>query len=132
MSLNDIAQVASQPMPVTFQGLSWTGAGVWTGVVLLIGYIVRVWPTLKKIQSESDASLRSDLLKRISELESVLNEQIRKCDEEQRILRQQIDGLQRMIVQFQVSSGRPLDLTALSEKATQSTAAHLEKREKPE
>lgn len=45
-------------------------AGVWAlaGAILLA--IVRAWPALKKIQTESDTSLRENLLSRIKDLET--------------------------------------------------------------
>lgn len=44
--------------------------GIWTLVALAIVTALKGWPALKKLQVESDGSLRADLLARISTLES--------------------------------------------------------------
>lgn len=41
--------------------------GVWTVVGVLIFALSRAWPALKKLQIESDASLRGDLMKMLAE-----------------------------------------------------------------
>jgi hypothetical protein len=100
-------------MPVSVQGLSWSGAGIWTGVVLLVAAIVKAWPHLRKLSNESDASLRHDLMERIDKLEKQLSDERRDCDKqmselqgEMRGLRDKIDGLVRQLVAYQVAEAR--------------------------
>lgn len=45
------------------------GYGIWTLVALAVVTAIKGWPALKKLQNESDGSLRADLLARISGLE---------------------------------------------------------------
>ena len=48
-------------------------AGVWGLLLAMVVALVKVWPALKKIQTESDSSLRENLLGRIKTLETRLD-----------------------------------------------------------
>ncbi|QUT07903.1 hypothetical protein KFK14_11240 [Sphingobium phenoxybenzoativorans] len=126
-------------IPVKTVGLSPTAIGVWTLVAGLLLGMIKVWPVLRKLGIEADASLRTDLLKRISTLETgqaemirghadevaglkhELAEQRRKCDEEQASLRKQMDGLMSIIRQLSMSSGHVIDLSPLATEAGERT-----------
>lgn len=114
---------------------------------IITGFI-KVKPALDKISSERDASLRQDLMQRIGTLEEsmakaslrhseviakikdehsqeitrireqMLNQQ-KVCEEENRDLRKQIDGLHRQIVQWQLVSGHavPLNISPEARRA---------------
>ena len=43
--------------------------GIWVLVFALFGALIKVWPAIKKLQNESDQSLRDILLARIEKLE---------------------------------------------------------------
>ncbi|WP_375188403.1 hypothetical protein [Sphingobium yanoikuyae] len=105
-------------------------------------------PALDKIKNESDTSLRKDLMDRIKALETLQSEtavrhseaiasiktehaeeitrvrrdmleQHRSCEDENRSLREQITGLQRMMITWQITSGQamPLSLTPETRRA---------------
>ena len=57
-------------IPVAVTGVTWTGVGVWTGVLTLIGVIVRAWPVLQRQRNDATAVFRDDLMERVVMLES--------------------------------------------------------------
>jgi hypothetical protein len=122
--------VAQTAVPVTVNNLTPTFYVMCVAVVGLFGILVRQWVPYKKLLVEEDASLRADLLKRISELEAELSEERRRCDEKMSKLQAQFDGLQRMVIQWQVSSGRAFELGGSSEaaKTIPRVEEHLAKR----
>lgn len=112
-------------------------------ITVIVGYI-KVKPALDKLKNESDASLRKDLMDRISTLEKAqgeqtvrhseaiakiktehseeiirvrndMQEQHRSCEEENRALRDQIAGLQRMMITWQLTSGQAMPLSMTPE-----------------
>lgn len=104
--------------PITFGGI-----GIWAVFLTLIVALVRIWPAIKKLQNESDASLRADLMKRVTELESRLQseqtyweERVRaeqkECDEKVRGLEgtvrdltSRLEGVTRQFIQYQLAVG---------------------------
>lgn len=106
-----------EAVAVTVSNLTPTFWSVVGLTVIAIGALVKAWPLLDRQKRESDASLRGDLLKRIGELENDVRSERRHCEEELGKLRAQIEGLHRMIVQHQISTGRALDLSATPEAA---------------
>jgi hypothetical protein len=111
------ANAALAAIPVTVAGLSPTFFAVATLTGIALGALVKVWPLLDRQKRDGDASLRTDLLKRISDLESELRAERRHCDDRLAAMQAQVDGLHRMIVQHQISTGRAIDLTAMAPKA---------------
>ena len=123
------AAMGSEGLAVSVTNLTPTFWSVVVLTVVTIGALIKVWPLLDRQKREGDASLRSDLLTRINVLENEIRDERRRCDEEMGKLRAQIDGLQRMIVQFQVSSGQPLRFGSEAEKSVARVAEHLANRE---
>lgn len=98
-----------------------SGVGVWALVLMALITLIKGWPTLKKLSIEADGSLRKDLLNRINELEDELRKEKRertddvraeriRCDGEMDKLHNEITGLQRHLITFQIASGRPMAL----------------------
>lgn len=57
----------------SFPTIAQTGGGVigiWGLFIIALVTLAKAWPVLRKVQADSDASLRSDLLQRVDELES--------------------------------------------------------------
>lgn len=84
------------------------GVGVWTLVFLCLITLIRGWPVLKKISVEADGSLRADLLKRISDLETQAAQdrlafatemaaERKRCEDEIRELRQEAEDERRAL-----------------------------------
>ena len=62
-------------MGATLSSFAQTGGGVlgiWGVFFIALITLIRVWPALKKVQAESDASLRTALLARVESLETRL------------------------------------------------------------
>lgn len=107
---------------------AYTGAGVWGIVAVMVIVLIRTWPALTKLRNDSDASLRADLLQRLSAVETQLaearkeaaDERVRlerqllderkECREEIEQLRAQVEGLQRQIIQNSHSSAQMLGM----------------------
>lgn len=143
----DMARKQAQGSPVQVDS-GWTPTttmillAIIVGVVSLLTLYIKMKPSLDTLANERDASLRKDLMTRISALETAMSEksrdhsdavaaikrehaeeidrvrtemreQHRACEDENRALRDQIAGLQRMMIAWQVSSGQaaPLSLT---------------------
>lgn len=121
-----LSAVASAPaaVPVAIQGLSWSGAGIWTGVVLLIAAIVKAWPHLRKLSNESDASLRHDLMEQVDKLWKQLSDERRECDKaldglrtELKAVNDKMDGLVRQLIAYQVAEARRGEVSQPMERA---------------
>ena len=111
-------------VPVTVNNLTPTFWSVIGLCVIAVGALIKVWPMLDKQKRAGDASLREDLMgllatrdKRITELESDIINERRRCDEEMSKLRAQVDALQRMIVQLQISTGNALHFSSSTPSA---------------
>ena len=120
------------------------GGGLW-GLFRGIGLLLRILNERSKQDDEKDAALRREmaeqndrLLARISKLETDISEERRRCDEEiaalrrthadeVRDMRAQIDGLQRVIVQLQISTGAVLNLPATGAIKAAETLDRLDK-----
>lgn len=50
-------------------GMTPGAVGIWTLVAVMVGALIKAWPALKKLQNESDQSLRDTLMARIETLE---------------------------------------------------------------
>lgn len=50
-------------------GLTAGGVGIWVLVFAFFGTLIKVWPAIKRLQNESDVSLRGTLTARIDKLE---------------------------------------------------------------
>lgn len=103
-------------------GLTPGGVGIWTMVLLMVASLFKMWPALRKIAADSDGSLRTDLLGRVRQLEvdraaddirhtQEMVAERQRCAQEIGELRQQIIGMQRQIMEFQIVIARsyPLD-----------------------
>ena len=89
-------------------------------MLLLLGTLIKGWPKLKEIPVTSDSSLRHDLFARVSQLEDDLRDERRNCDAQLRLLRDEISGLHRQLISFQLASGRPMPLdTPETDKAVE-------------
>lgn len=154
-------------IPVKTVGLTPTAIGVWTLVAGLALAMIKIWPALRKlaneaaiIRREADASLRTDLLGRVKELEAgqtqmlkdhtneilsiknehaaemsdlrkEMHERDRKCNEEQAALRIQMEGLMNIIRQFGVSSGHVVELSPQATAAAERVAKIEQEKGKP-
>ncbi len=110
-----------------------------TGVIGMATLWIKIRPAMQRIKMEGDASLRTQLLERIGNLEKLageqsqrhseiiakikyehseeiasvrkeLREQHRSCEEENRDLRNQITGLQRQMILWQMTTGQAMPL----------------------
>lgn len=104
----------------------WTpGAyGIWVIVAMAIGYIIRQYVPWFKANTEREqgvtaalSALVDKLQNRIDDLEEALREERRRCDEETRSLHDKIEALNRLIVQWQVSTGRVINMDATPKAA---------------
>ena len=106
------------------------GAAAWATVVLLLVTLVKGWPKIKEIQVGSDSSLRHDLFARVTQLEDDLRDERRNCDDQLRLLRDEIRGLHRQLIAFQLASGRPMPLdTPETDKAVERLIDRLTEEE---
>lgn len=131
----------TQAIPVVVNNLTPTFWSVCVLIVIVLAAAIKQWGPLDRQKREGDASLRADLMKMLTEersshaaemtvLRREMQEERRRCDEELHALRQQVEGLQRMIIQFSTSSGRAIELSNVPE-ATRSiprVEEHLAKR----
>jgi hypothetical protein len=119
------------PIPVVVNNLTPTFWSVCVLIVIVLASAMKQWPSLDRLKREGDASLRADLLKRIADLEAELSEERRRCDEKMAKLQGQFDGLQRMVIQWQVSSGRAMEFGGSTEavKSIPRVEEHLARRE---
>lgn len=83
----------------------------------ILRQLIKNAPEMKKLENEGDASLRHDLLARISTLEMQMLEKDKACEEKLTAMQKQIDGLVRQLVQYQVSSGRAMHMTPEADAA---------------
>jgi len=83
----------TEPIPVSPQGFGWTAAGVWTGVIMLIGYVIRQAVPWRKTTIEADKQLRDDLLHRVEHLEQTLEKERKIRDAERALDRHRINNL---------------------------------------
>jgi hypothetical protein len=97
------------------QSLTPGAKGIYMILAVALVTLIKVWPILSKNKYEADGSLRADLLKRVSQLESDAVQARKDCIEEQEKLHQRIreqdkiiDGLQRQIILFQITVGQAL------------------------
>lgn len=103
-----VAAESSLPVAVSVSNLTPTFWSVVVLTMITVGALIKVWPMLDRQKRDGDASLRGDLLKRIKELEDEVRAERKQCDEEMAKLRAQFDALQRMVIQFQISTGQAL------------------------
>lgn len=128
-------------IPVVVNNLTPTFWSVCVLIVIVLGYGIKVWPSLDKQKREGDASLRADLMKMLTDeraghatemavLRQEMQDERRRCDEELHAVRAQVEGLQRMILQFSTSSGRAIELGKVPEaaKSIARVEEHLAKR----
>jgi len=99
--------------------LSWLPPimGTLPGWGLLVAFLVtvlKIWPAVRKLQNESDASLRTDLMKRVKELEDRLRDEQRECEQQIAELRGQLDGVMRQFIQYQIAVGQAIPLSKRS------------------
>jgi uncharacterized protein YlxW (UPF0749 family) len=113
-----------EAIPVVVHNLTPTFWSVCVLIVIVLSQRIKSLPTLDRQKRDGDASLRADLMK-------MLTDERRRCDEELHALRQQVEGLQRMIIQFSTSSGRAIELGKVPEaaKSIPRVEEHLARRE---
>jgi hypothetical protein len=124
--------------------------GVWVLVALGVIALIRVWPAIGQLRitaaeqkATSDASLRTDLLKRITDLEKGAIDERRLCEEEIRKvrregeeryddLREKYDGLMALLRQGSQSNaylmGAPEKFNEVNEARKQRGEGPVEKR----
>ena len=86
-----------------------TAGSVGIALTMLAGIItwwIRGIPDRRRARTEADGSLRTDLLKRVADLEADLAEERRRCDEELRSMRDRLDGITRTFIQYQLAVAR--------------------------
>jgi hypothetical protein len=128
-------------IPVVVSNLTPTFYGIMALIVIVVGALIKAWPSLDRQKREGDASLRADLMQMLTEertthaaamaaLRQEMQDERRRCDEEVRGLRDQVKGLERMIIQFSSSAGRAIELTNVPEaaKSIPRVEEHLAKR----
>jgi hypothetical protein len=131
----------TEAIPVVVNNLTPTFWSVCVLIVICIGGMIKVWPSLDRQKREGDASLRADLMQMLTEertthatamaaLRQEMQDERRRCDEEVRGLRDQVKGLERMIIQFSTTSGRAIELTNVPEaaKSIPRVEEHIAKR----
>lgn len=108
---------------VKIASAAWTPTtyGVWTAVLILVGIAVKQFVPWYKAKRQFDSATEDALWTRIRELEASLRQKDRT-----------IDGLQRMLIQLQVSSGVVLDLQENPDKAEKAAARLKEMRREQE
>lgn len=119
------AHAVAQAIPVrnvaSWENWSPTAVGIWSLLVTILSIVAVMWPKLRRINVDALTGMNMQLLKRVGELEKQMADQRRECEKEQRDLReewsrerqamrQQIEGLQRQIISYQVASGQPFPL----------------------
>ena len=130
-----------------------TAYGAWTGVALAVGYFLRQYLPFFKAQGDREGALHAQmqslvdkLQDRITALEAEasaerrrhdeeVSEIRRRHDEEVRSLNNKLDAMQRIIIQWQVSTGRALtmghDSDVSATVAAMDRAAHRLDEDKP-
>jgi hypothetical protein len=86
---------------------NYAGLGIWGLLGALALVLIRTWPALKQMGIDNDKSLRTDLLKRVADLETELAAERRACDEKLLALRREMDakyeGLMRQFLTAQMA-----------------------------
>lgn len=131
----------TEAIPVVVNNLTPTFWSVCVLIVIALSVAIKQWAPLDKQKREGDASLRADLMKMLTEersshasemaaLRQEMHDERRRCDEELHAVRAQMEGLQRMIIQFSSSAGRAIELTKTPEAARSipRVEEHLAKR----
>lgn len=113
------------PKPEVVAGWTPGAYGIWVIVATIAGYIIRQYVPWFKANTEREAgvtgalqTLVDKLQARIDGLEQALTEERRRCDEETRSLHDKIEALQKIIIQWQVSTGHVIELSHQAPKAT--------------
>lgn len=135
------------------QQAGWTpgGYGIWVLVLMAFGYVARQYVPWFKASTEREANannvmsaLVDKLQKRIDDLEEAmsrdrmasekaLSDERKRCDEETRSLHDKIEALQKIIIQWQVSTGNMLEIgSAQAPKATEAMHRMVAKMGNPE
>ena len=65
---------------------------------------------LKRQHSDELSTLKNQHAEAVTEIRNSMSDQFRKCEEENRELHVQVDGLRRMIIAWQVTSGQAMPL----------------------
>lgn len=114
------------PKPEIVAGWTPGAYGIWVIVATIAGYIVRQYVPWFKANTEREAgvtgalqTLVDKLQKRIDDLEDALREERKRCDEETRSLHGKIEALQKLIIQWQVSTGHVIEIGQHAPKATE-------------
>lgn len=74
----------------------WTpgAVGIWVLVAGVIAAAIKVWPSIKKLQNESDGAMRADLLLRIQTLENAAAQRDAQHEAE-RVMHEAQQGISR-------------------------------------
>lgn len=93
--------------------------GIWTLLGVVVVALIRVWPLIQRLKNEATAAFRSDLLKRVTDLER----QHHDCIEDNERIRREsaaredklrddfgklIDGMRRQLLAYQLTVARYL------------------------
>jgi hypothetical protein len=101
---------AENVMPVRIAGGSFTPTtySLWAIFAACVYLIIKMRPAMKKLQMEQDGSLRTDLLKRVGDLEMELAAERRDCERRLSKMQLKLDGAIRQMVSFQLMTAQLL------------------------
>lgn len=72
----------NEAIPVVVSNLTPTFYGIMALIVVVVGALIKVWPSLDRQKRDGDASLRTDLLERVEGLEARLEAERRSREAE--------------------------------------------------
>ena len=101
---------AENVIPVKIAGGTFTPTtySLWAIFAACVYLIIKMRPAMKKLQMEQDGSLRTDLLKRVGDLETELATERRDCERRLGKMQQKLDGAIRQMVSFQLMTAQLL------------------------
>lgn len=83
-------------------------------VALVVVWWIRGIPDRMKVTSDYNGALRADLLKRIGDLEQLLSVERNACEERCKKLQENVDGLQRQFIAYQLAVAQAIPPNARS------------------
>lgn len=99
----DMAAIASASasIPVKISNVTPGAVGIWTLLAVVLVALIKAWPALAKIANEGDASLRTALLTRITNLEGELADERRECARKLELMSQEILTLSNKVAKLE-------------------------------
>jgi hypothetical protein len=101
-SMNVAAEIPDTPSWLP-GGLTVGSVPIWALLATVLLALFKIWPAIKRLQNESDASLRTDLMRRVTELEKHLLDEQRECDRRISDLQSKLDGVLRQFLAYQLA-----------------------------